>query len=71
MFAITFLLEWGRLSLSRKGQHGGAALSHIEVGEKAPSFKLPTNNQQTVELDQYRGKKNVVLLFYPLAWTPV
>lgn len=46
-------------------------MSHIEVGQKAPLFKLPTHNQQQVDLAQYQGKNNVVLLFYPLAWTPV
>lgn len=46
-------------------------MSHIAVGTNAPTFQLPTKNNQTVDLEQYRGKKNVVLLFYPMAWTPV
>ncbi len=46
-------------------------MSHIQIGQEAPLFALPSSEGQTVELQQYRGRKNVVLLFYPLAWTPV
>ena len=46
-------------------------MTSISVGQPAPDFRLPTDNGETVELSQYRDKKNVVLVFYPLAWTPV
>ena len=44
-----------------------------EVGEMAPDFELPSNLEQgkKVRLSDFRGEKNVVLAFYPLAWTPV
>ena len=45
-------------------------MATVKVGEKAPEFSLPTQGR-TVSLAEFRGKKNVVLLFYPLAWTPV
>lgn len=44
-----------------------------EVGDVAPDFELPSNLQKDkkVRLSDFRGKKNVVMAFYPLAWTPV
>ncbi|GGZ11442.1 peroxiredoxin [Streptomyces poonensis] len=43
----------------------------IQVGEKAPEFELKDNHGATVKLSDYRGAKNVVLLFYPFAFTGV
>ncbi len=42
----------------------------IAVGERAPDFKLPDHLGRTVSLGQFVGKQHVVLLFYPLDWTP-
>ena len=44
-----------------------------EVGDAAPDFELPSNLEQDkkVKLSDFRGKKNVVIAFYPLAFTPV
>jgi peroxiredoxin Q/BCP len=41
----------------------------IGVGDPAPDFTLKTIGLKDVSLHDYRGK-NVVLLFYPLDWTP-
>ncbi|MEU9097043.1 peroxiredoxin [Streptomyces sp. NPDC048361] len=43
----------------------------IEVGTKAPEFELKDNHGRTVKLSDFRGEKNVVLLFYPFAFTGV
>jgi peroxiredoxin len=43
----------------------------LKVGDRAPNFTLPAVSGEKVSLDQYRGKKNVVLSFVPAAWTPV
>lgn len=44
----------------------------IEVGQSAPDFTLPHKpGQEPVQLSEYHGNKNVVLLFFPLAWSPV
>ncbi|MFG2357754.1 peroxiredoxin [Streptomyces sp. NPDC048521] len=43
----------------------------IQVGEKAPDFELKDNHGRTVKLSDFRGEKNVVLLFYPFAFTGV
>ncbi len=40
------------------------------VGEKAPDFTLSDHLGRKVSLAQFRGKKHVMLLFYPLDFTP-
>jgi peroxiredoxin len=42
----------------------------LSVGQMAPDFTLTSHTGQTIRLSDYRGK-NVVLAFFPLAWTPV
>ncbi|KUN05123.1 peroxiredoxin [Streptomyces yokosukanensis] len=43
----------------------------IQVGDKAPDFELKDNHGKAVRLSDFRGAKNVVLLFYPFAFTGV
>ena len=43
----------------------------VKTGEKAPDFSLPAISGQHISLEQFRGKKNVVISFVPAAWTPV
>ncbi|HEY1176901.1 MAG TPA: peroxiredoxin [Phytomonospora sp.] len=43
----------------------------IEVGQEAPDFTLKDQNNQEVTLAGFRGEKNVLLVFYPLAFTGV
>jgi peroxiredoxin len=51
----------------------------VEVGDEAPDFELPATGdtagkggpRKKVRLSDYRGKKNVVLAFFPAAYTPV
>lgn len=49
--------------------------STLKVGDMAPDFTLPaakgTTDKDKITLSEFRGKQNVVLAFYPLAWTPV
>ena len=40
------------------------------VGKPAPDFTLKDHTGKEIRLSNYRGK-NVVLAFFPLAWTPV
>ena len=42
----------------------------IKVGDKAPSFKLYSSDKKEIALEDYQGK-NVVLLFFPAAFTGV
>lgn len=51
----------------------------LQVGDDAPDFTLPatgptagkSRKSTEVTLSQFQGKKNVVLVFFPAAWTPV
>jgi peroxiredoxin len=43
----------------------------IAVGQTAPDFSLKDQHDKDVRLSDFAGKKNVVLVFYPLDWSPV
>jgi peroxiredoxin len=43
----------------------------IGVGQIAPDFVLKDQNQKEVKLSDFAGKKNVVIVWYPLDWSPV
>ncbi len=43
----------------------------LKVGSIAPDICLKSHLDQTIRLSDFRGKKNVVLAFFPLAWTPI
>ncbi|MDQ5974498.1 MAG: mycoredoxin-dependent peroxiredoxin [Actinomycetota bacterium] len=40
-----------------------------EIGQPAPEFTLTSQHGEKVSLSDYRGQKNVVLMFYPFAFT--
>jgi len=43
----------------------------IAVGQTAPDFTLQNQDKKEVKLSDFAGKRNVVLLWYPLDWSPV
>jgi peroxiredoxin len=43
----------------------------VEVGEQAPDFELKDQHGSPVRLSSFQGTKNVVLVFYPLAFSGV
>ena len=43
----------------------------VEVGDQAPDFELKDQHGTPVRLSSFRGVKNVVLVFYPLAFSGV
>ncbi|MBB4932282.1 peroxiredoxin [Lipingzhangella halophila] len=43
----------------------------IEAGQSAPDFALTDQHGQTVRLSDFRGRKNTVVVFYPLAFSGV
>jgi peroxiredoxin len=51
----------------------------LAIGDEAPDFKLPATGdaagkgqtRREVSLSEYRGKKNVMIAFFPAAFTPV
>lgn len=43
----------------------------LQVGDIAPDFCLESHLGHPVRLSDYRNSRNVVLAFFPLAWTPI
>ena len=59
------MVSFGRTSVASETQT-------LKVGDTAPDFELPGHrDNEKVRLSDFRGKKNVILVFYPLDWTPV
>ncbi len=45
-------------------------MAFVKIGSVAPAFTLLDQDGNKVSLKQFKGKKNVVLYFYPKAMTP-
>ena len=58
-----------RRSLLFSGAAFLAANTHLKVGDMAPDFKLPSTLGKPITLGEFRGKKAVVLAFFPAAFT--
>ena len=43
----------------------------LKIGDVAPDFALPAQDGKKTRLSDYKGKKNVMLAFYPQDFTPV
>ena len=63
----------GYVATTQFGPKGGDGVRNasLRVGDIAPGFRLPDHTGGYVRLGDYQGKTNVVIAFYPLAWTPV
>jgi peroxiredoxin len=57
-------------SICSFSEQGGSRMA-ISVGAAAPDFVLKDQSQKEVKLSDFQGKKNVVIVFYPLDWSPV
>jgi len=59
------MVSFGRTSVANQ-------TATLKVGDPAPDFTLSGHRGgEQFKLSEARGKKNVVLVFYPLDWTPV
>jgi peroxiredoxin Q/BCP len=45
-------------------------LSEIRIGGAPPDFRLPAPGNTDFGLSDFRGKRHVVLAFYPFDWSP-
>jgi peroxiredoxin len=43
----------------------------VKKGMEPPDFELESHLDNTVRLSEYRARHNVLIAFFPLAWTPV
>lgn len=42
----------------------------LQVGQRAPKFTLASTTKDQLNLSDYIGSKNVLVAFFPLAFTP-
>jgi mycoredoxin-dependent peroxiredoxin len=54
----------------REIEKSGGKVMSIEVGQVAPDFALQNQDKKEVKLSDFAGKKNVVIVWYPLDWSP-
>lgn len=64
-------IGFGATSLLGPPRAGEVRNATLQVGDEAPDFRLPDHTGGYVRLSDYRGEYNVIVAFYPLAWTPV
>ena len=43
----------------------------LDIGQDAPDFELPDQTRTKIKLSDFRGKENVVVVFYPFTFTGV
>ena len=46
-------------------------MATIETGSEAPDFDLEVSSAERVRLADFIGRRNVLLVFHPFAWTPI
>jgi len=65
----TLLLLFAAAPRGATAQTPQIAKTNLKVGETAPDFTLLSDQWTPVTLSSYRGKNNVILAFYVLAFT--
>jgi peroxiredoxin len=43
----------------------------LQIGQPAPDFTLESHLGTEITLSSFKGHRNLVIVFFPLAWTPV
>ncbi len=67
VLVLLLLIMAGHLPVG--AQEDTIAKTNLKVGDVAPDFTLLSDKWEQVKLNDFRGKKNVVLAFYVLAFT--
>lgn len=71
--SFALVLSFSHFSDAQVGPKDGAGLpptdlERVKIGDKAPDFTLVNMDGKKITLSSYRGKKNVVLVFYRGHW---
>jgi len=69
MKTFRILLACSALAAGLAAQQTAPPKTHLKIGDEAPDFTLPDTAGKPVKLSDFRGKKNVVLAFFPAAFT--
>lgn len=69
MKAIGTLLACSVFAAVLSAQQTAPPKTTLKVGDEAPDFTLPDTANKPVKLSDFRGKKPVVLAFFPAAFT--
>jgi len=67
--ASALLLALSVLPFAAHGQQAAITTTNLKAGDIAPDFTLPSDHNTMVSLSSFRGKKNVIVAFYVLAFT--
>ena len=66
LISLVLLVVLGGVAM---GQQPPAGKTQLKVGDPAPDFTLRATDGKTYKLSDFKGKKNVVLAIYVLAFT--
>ena len=72
LLAVFSLVALGQQSSSQQppaAQQKPPSKTHLKVGDPAPDFALRATDGKAYKLSDFKGKKNVVLAIYVLAFT--
>jgi len=69
MRILSALLACSALTVTLCAQQITPPKTHLKPGDEAPDFTLPDTDGKPVKLSDFRGKKPVVLAFFPAAFT--
>jgi peroxiredoxin Q/BCP len=71
LIALSVLLALSVAALAQQSSQPAPAApkTHLKVGDTAPDFTLKGTDGKNYTLSEFKGKKNVVLAFYVLAFT--
>ena len=67
LLSLVLLAVFGVVALAQ--QQPPVKKTHLKVGDPAPDFSLRATDGKTYKLSDFKGKKNVVLAIYVLAFT--
>ena len=68
---VGLALGYGGAVLFGPAGAGKVRNARMQVGDKAPDFRLRDHTGRFIQLSDYRGEKNVIIAFLPSAFTPV